>query len=213
MLAPEPKSYFDFEAWQVLPSVLWFVLAAVVLFAFRAELRATLKALASRVRSGAALKIAGFEIEAESAVHAKGGNSDFSNDDTRIGVRKDTDGSMAKLRDGAYASARGVMLVHKIQRTKQAGQQYDVLFYVIPHRGASLASVSKVEYFFGHYWGNKIFPSFDRGRGFPIVTCAYGTFLCIARICFNDGTDTVVQRYADFEMSGVLGPSSQPREG
>ena len=171
MDAPTPKSVFDYEAWVALPSLLWVALVAWVLYHFRTETKATFAAIVARLRSGSALKIAGFELEAEAAVHARpGATKDFSKEDTRVGVREDKDEAMAKDRDGLYQRSRGVMLVHRIQRSKDDGQLYDILFYVIPHKDSSLAGVSKVEYFFGHYWGNKIFPSSDRGRGFPVVT-------------------------------------------
>jgi poly(A) polymerase Pap1 len=76
------------------------------------------------------------------------------------------------------------------------------LIYVVPHK-ASLAGVAAVEYFLGSYWGNKVYPSHDRSRGFPIVTSAYGPFLCTAKIKFNDGTESLTSRYIDFEIGNV----------
>jgi len=88
------------------------------------------------------------------------------------------------------------------------GQLYDILIYVIPHK-SSLAGVISVEYFFGTYWGNKIFPSHDRSRGFPIFTSAYGAFLCTAKVLFNDGTFVVISRYIDFEMGSCVPASAE----
>ena len=104
------------------------------------------------------------------------------------------------FRNKYYEECRGVMLVHRLQHSITDGQLYDVLVYVIPHKTTSFAGVSSVEYFFGHYWGDKVFPSHDRSRGFPIVTSAYGPFLCTAKVNFNDGSNVMLSRYIDFEM-------------
>lgn len=80
---------------------------------------------------------------------------------------------------------------------------YDIQLYIIPHKDATLASVSTVEYYFGKHWGNQIFVSNDRARGFPIGTSAYGSFMCTAELTFTDGTKTMINRYVDFEMGNV----------
>ena len=98
------------------------------------------------------------------------------------------------------------MLVHRLYRSREAGQLYDVVIYIVPHKEASLAGISRVEYFLGWYWGNKIFPSSDRSRGFAISTAAYGPMLCTAELFFNDGTSVILHRYIDFEM-GVYAPA------
>lgn len=104
-----------------------------------------------------------------------------------------------------YDDTRRIMLVHRLFRSSKQGQVYDVLIYLTPQGRGSLIEVSKVEYFFGRYWGNQIFTSNDRSRGFPILTSAYGTFLCCARITFNDGERLTLFRYIDFEM-GAYAP-------
>jgi hypothetical protein len=80
---------------------------------------------------------------------------------------------------------------------------YDIQLYVIPHKDATLANLSKVEYYFGRYWGNQIFTSVDRARGFPITTSAYGPFMCTANLCFSDGETIMINRYVDFEMGAI----------
>jgi hypothetical protein len=193
------KPLIDSTFWAIVPSVLWTLIVAFLILRFQTEFQQIFKALASRLRSGAALKVAGLEIGEDSGLNAKPG--DFSGEDSRIGVRED-DGARKKQRDALYAKSRGVMLAHRLQRSSQDGQLYDILIYVIPHKSVSLVGVCTVEYFFGHYWGNKIFPSHDRSRGFPVVTSGYGPFLCTAKVIYNDGAEIVISRYIDFEMGG-----------
>lgn len=185
--------------WAAVPSVIWALLILATLVYFRVELSQLVNALVLRIRDGAALKVAGLEIGGASGLVARPGG--FSNEDTRVGVRED-DKDRALHRQSLYEAARGAMLVHRLQRSTADGQLYDILIYVIPHK-SMLSGVVSVEYFFGSYWGNKIYPSHDRSRGFPVVTSAYGPFLCTAKVIFNDGTSTVISRYIDFEMGNV----------
>ena len=200
------KPFFDSAFWSAVPSIVWVLLIVGLVWWLRAELKALLSSLISRLKSGGPIKVGSFEIGPASGMVAAPG--DFSNEDTRVGVYID-DGIRAKERDGLYQVARDVMLVHRIQRSSQERQLYDILIYVIPHKGASLAGVSKVEYFFGHHWGNKIYPSNDRSRGFPVVTAAYGPFLCTARVFFNDGAAVTLSRYIDFEMGALTQAASK----
>ncbi|KZT16110.1 hypothetical protein A1D30_11380 [Acidovorax sp. GW101-3H11] len=167
---------------------------------FRGHISSLLKALVVRIKDGAVLKVGGLEIGSASGLVAIPGS--FSKEDSRVGVYQD-DESRANQRHEIYKEARGVMLVHRLQKSSQDGQLYDILIYVIPHK-TSFTGLVTVEYFFGSFWGNKVYPSHDRSRGFPIVTSAYGSFLCTAKLIFNDGTSTIVYRYIDFEMGNSV---------
>jgi len=189
-------------AWATLPSVLWFALAVILLVILRKDLRQILTEFAWRIRSGAALKIA--SVELGSVVVVPGG--EVSQREKEIGVRPDATQVRERERTAYRDRARDVMLVHRLYKSREAGQVYDVIVYVVPHREASLVGVSRVEYFLGWHWGNKIFPSSDRSRGFAIATAAYGPMLCTAEIFFNDGTSVILHRYVDFEM-GASAPA------
>jgi len=182
--------------WAAIPGLLWFLLVVVLLIMFRKELRRILSEFAWRLHSGAALKIA--SIELGPIVLVPGGN--VSEAEKGIGVRPDKDHARSEERAAYQKSSREIMLVHRLYRSREDGQLYDLIIYVIPHKDASLAGVSKVEYFLGRYWGNKIFPSSDRSRGFAIATAAYGPMLCTAKLFFNDGESAILHRYIDFEM-------------
>ncbi|MCM2307940.1 MAG: hypothetical protein NDI91_10815 [Sulfuritalea sp.] len=195
------KPFFDQAVWSAVPTGLWVLFLIGFIAYFRTEIREVFSALIARLKDGASLKVIGVEIGASSGVVAAPGN--FTDEDSRVGVHKDDDGSRQSERNKLKEICKGIMLVHRLQRSSQVGQLYDIIMYVIPHRGSSLASVSQIEYFFGHYWGDKIYPSSDRSRGFPIVTSAYGPFLCTAKLHFNDGTTATISRYIDFEMGNL----------
>ena len=184
--------------WSNIPALLWFALAIAALSIMKKQIRSIIDLIIWRLQAGSAIKIGSIEI---SAVHAAPG-SELTPGDKQIGVRKD-DGSRTKERSGTYQACRGVMLVHKLYKSNESGQLYDIMIYVIPHQSSSLATVKSVEYFFGHMWGDRIFPSIDRSRGFPVVTSAYGPFLCTAKLSFNDGHEEIIHRYIDFEMGAV----------
>jgi hypothetical protein len=194
------KSMFDLAVWSAVPSILWALVAVGLLVYFRTHISDLLAAFVVRVKDGAALKVGGLEIGATSGLVATPGN--FSKEDTRIGAYQD-DKSREAHRHQIYKEARGAMLVHRLQKSSQDGQLYDILIYVVPHK-ASFAGLVTVEYFFGSYWGNMVYPSHDRSRGFPVVTSAYGSFLCTAKLIFNDGTSSLVYRYIDFEMGNAV---------
>jgi len=190
------------SAWAAIPGLLWFALVVILLVVLRKELRQILTELAWRLRSGAALKIA--SVELGSIVVVPGG--EVSQQEKEIGVRPDADHVRERERAAYREKLREVMLVHRLYRSREEGQLYDLIIYVVPHKEASLAGVSRVEYFLGGYWGNKIFPSSDRSRGFAIATAAYGPMLCTAEVFFNDGTSVILHRYIDFEM-GASAPA------
>jgi hypothetical protein len=204
--ATEASSHtaIDPAIWPIVPSLLWFLLGCVVLFYLRADIARFLRSLSQRLNGGSSIKIAALEIGPSSGLVAAAGR--FKATGSQLGVRADSDNVRSKHRHNIYEECRGAMIVHKIQHSGEDGQIYDILIYVIPHRGSSLAAITSVEYFFGKYWGNKIFPSEDRARGFPVVTSAYGPFLCSAKLVFNDGTSALVSRYIDFEM-GACSPT------
>ena len=191
------KPFLDQAVWGAVPSMIWAVAIALLVYWFKAEFKQLFSALVARLKSGSSIKLAGLEIGAASGLVATHGG--FSNNDSQVGVYKDN-GSREAHRNKLYGECRGVMLVHRLQHSTSDGQLYDVLIYLIPHKTTSFAGVSSVEYFFGSFWGDKVFPSQDRSRGFPIVTSAYGPFLCTAKVNFNDGTDVMLSRYIDFEM-------------
>ncbi len=205
--------------WSALPSILWVGLIASAAYYLRRELSQILSQLLLRLRAGAPMKIGTVEIGAMQTAqwHIPAPTSEssyipegFPNENPGDpGVVVDVGLKMA--REGHYAQTRKLMLVHRLFRSIKPDQVYDVLIYLSPHGDSSLASVVRAEYYFGRYWGYKVFESLDRSRGFPVLTSAYGTFLCACRITFNDGIQEVVFRYIDFEMGAYAPILTDPK--
>lgn len=187
--------------WTALPSILWFLLVIVVLMLFRRQLINILTEFTWRIKTGASVKIASW-LEV-GAAHVSPG--DFSEKTGLIEIRVDETEERYKQRRQYYEPNRNIHLVHRLAPAKQPGQLYDIYLYLIPHKDASLSGVQKVEYYFGRHWGNRIFTSIDRARGFAISTSAFGPFMCTAKVHFTDGESVMLNRYVDFEM-GASGP-------
>ncbi|MCS7001136.1 MAG: hypothetical protein NZ481_09725 [Candidatus Kapabacteria bacterium] len=182
----------------ILPSLLWFILAIVLLFVFRGAIRQLTSAIIWRVKSGAQVKIASFEI-GESYVSP----APTISRGKLIDILEDEDQQRYRERGQYYIPNRDLFLVHKLAPSEIPNQLYDILIYLIPHKNATLACVQKVEYYFGPHWDNKIFVSTDRASGFAISTSAYGPFVCTAKLHFTDGNSTMIWRYIDFEMGPI----------
>ena len=190
-------------AWSVLPSLLWFGLAMVALLLLRTEIRALLQNFSWRLRTGAAVKLFSMELGQTYVSQA----IDASKDETTFEHRADLADERWRQREMYYKPNRNVHLVHRLAPSSSPGMLYDIEIYVIPHKGATLAGVSRVEYYFGKSWGNQIFTSYDRSRSFAITTSAFGAFMCTAKLIFTDGEEVMVNRYVDFEM-GAIGTTS-----
>ena len=203
------------------PTLLWVCLIAGVLYWLREEISELFEHLLTRVRSGVAISIKGIEIGAITTEQLHNIQPiDSSSSGSREGEQEEEEEApeapedrypsneareLGRAREAYRRSVRRIMLVHRLFRSTKPGQVYDVLIYLIPHKQGTLVEVSGVEYFFGRYWKNEVFRSDDRSRGYPVLTSAYGTFLCCARITFNDGRRQVLFRYIDFEM-GAYAP-------
>jgi hypothetical protein len=182
----------------ILPSLQWFLLILFLVIAFRNELHGLLENISWRVKLGAPIKIAYFELGASYISPTGDSKSGF------LDARVSPDDKRYEERKNYYEPNRGIFLVHKLAPSKHPKQLYDIILYLIPHKDATLASVQKVEYYFGKHWDNRIFTSIDRASGFKVSTSAYGPFVCTAMIYFTDGKDAIIWRYVDFE-AGALG--------
>jgi len=116
----------------------------------------------------------------------------------------------ARRRD-VYKDNRGVFLTHIIQPSSRPDQTFDVYIYLIRHKSEDLSDVLMAEFFLGPYWDNAIFPAFSQNGFIGISTSAYGTFLCVCRVTFLDGTQIYLDRYIDFEMARTGGESFSER--
>ena len=113
-------------------------------------------------------------------------------------------GSFAEERDNIYKSNRGCFLVHVLEPTSDRTQEYDVFIYILRHQSTDLSIVQRAEFFFGRYWGNRVFHGQQIGNVIGVRTSAYGTFLCTCHVTFTDGEKITLTRYIDFEMGKLI---------
>ena len=185
--------------WSAVPALAWVSFLSVTTFVFRADIREIVRSLRMRVQRGAAFRVAGVEIGAVVALPSHLEKTQVAK------TFKSDDGRRRTDREVEYARCRRAMLVHKLLPSSEEGELYDILIYVIPAFRGSLAGLQRVEYYFGGYgWKERIFVAADRSRGFPVLTAAYGPFLCSAEFFFNDSTSVVMHRYIDFEMGNCV---------
>ncbi len=119
----------------------------------------------------------------------------------------------ATERDELYRACRGVFLAHLISPSEEPGQRFDIFIFLVRHKSDDFSDVDSAEFFFGHYWGNRVFREANEGGPIGVSTAAYGPFLCTCRVHFRDGHTALMSRYIDFEMERVLpsleGPTNQ----
>jgi len=108
-----------------------------------------------------------------------------------------------------YQSARMVsqhshFLTHILGPATKPGQKYSVAIRVTPHKDAA-HRVSSATFYLGRSWGNK---AFEGKRGpdgrFGIATEAYGPFLALCEVEFDDGSRVLLDHYCDFDMGSLL---------
>lgn len=120
--------------------------------------------------------------------------------DSLRGKVVDTPEEWSGIRDSLYEDSRGVFLVHVIEPSKKPDQEFDIYIYLLRHQSEDLSDVRVADFFLGKYWGNKVFPAAQQPNGFiGIATAAYGTFLCVCKVTFQDGHQVLLSRYVDFE--------------
>lgn len=103
-------------------------------------------------------------------------------------------------RQGIYQNNRDFFVAHVLEPSKKDGQEYDIFIYLIRHKSTDFSNIEKAEFFFGHYWGNKIYVGSKNGELIGVKTSAYGPFLALCRVTFKDGTSVMLNKYIDFEM-------------
>lgn len=108
-------------------------------------------------------------------------------------------------RNAIYTAQRNVFLTHIIRPSSKPGQTFDVFIYLIRHKSDDFSDIRVAEFFLGPYWENRVFPAVEQNGFIGISTSAYGTFLCICRVTFTDGTSVYLERYIDFEMQRTGG--------
>jgi len=114
-------------------------------------------------------------------------------------------GEWSLRRQAIYDGNRRIFLTHVAYPSTKPGQEFDIYIYLLRHKSEDWRDIRKAEFFLGPYWGNKIFPAVERHGFIGISTSAYGSFLCVCRVTFTDGSHILIDRYIDFEMQRTGG--------
>jgi len=69
---------------------------------------------------------------------------DTGKNETALEHRTDENGERWKQREGYYKPNRNIHLVHRLAPSSEPGMLYDIQLYVVPHKDATLANLSKV---------------------------------------------------------------------
>jgi len=111
-----------------------------------------------------------------------------------------------------YDESHNIQLVH-VYRPSKTRKYYDISIYLMkhvtgdaPNQTTRLNDVTNAEFYFGEYWGNRVFtPKIDYGRPIGVNISAWGMFLAVCRLTFDDDRTAIVYRYIDFEMEQGAG--------
>jgi hypothetical protein len=131
--------------------------------------------------------------------------------DGSSGVKPTSRPDWTRAREEEYERAHNLVLVHTFRPSTRSGQKYDVSIYLMRHltgqgrdQVVGLADVRRAEFYFGPYWGNRIFPAINDGGVIGVNTSSWGAFLATCLVTFADDSDPVVlHRYIDFEMASA----------
>jgi hypothetical protein len=120
------------------------------------------------------------------------------------GVTAETAADWTAERERLKETSRDVFLAHVIRPSKKRGQTYDIFILLTRTQPVGLGDVTVAEFFFGKHWGNRVFRVERTGDTIGISTAAYGPFLAICRVTFEDGHTALLDRFIDFEMGKVF---------
>ncbi len=125
--------------------------------------------------------------------------------DSQYNPADETSDEWNNRRDSIKIENRNIFLTHIIRPSTKPNQKFDVTIYLIRQKSDDFADVELAEFFLGRYWGNNVFPARENNGFIGISTSAYGTFLCICRVTFKDGSQVYLNRYIDFESQRTGG--------
>lgn len=201
----------EFSDWvKMVGHLAWPATVLALCFLARKQIRSVVEAIASRIgdpSSHVKIDRSGIEIKtleeanpslASIAAEQPAGRNTITAADSAEAT------SFANERTVIYNKSRRICLVHVLEPTTRRNQAYDLFIYLVPHKGGDLASVRRAEFFFGKYWGNRVFEGKHVGDVIGVRTAAYGPFLCTCRITFSDNEQVTVSRYIDFEMAKLV---------
>jgi hypothetical protein len=190
-----------------LGSIAWPATVIAVGYYLRDHINGGLVLLRQQIGRGASLKYKDFELlgvplDSSSNIEGKGY------------TREPAEDQLLEKRDGIYKAQKNLFVVHRVKPTGEFHSEnklpiYEVLIYLFPHKSfGAINDVKMVEYYFGHYFGKSKSKNGTKyvvkngSEAFAVKVTAYGPMLCEAKIIFQDGTETLTNRYLDFEGTG-----------
>jgi len=187
-------------------SLTWAFLIVIGIRIFRVRFDELLKAIIYRVEMGSSVKAGVFElgeledlerVEPSTSTDKSLANQNFADVEVR-----------AKQRQEIYSNRRNLFIAHLLTPSKLPEQKYDIYMYLIRHPDeklpSNLSDVVSAEFYFGKYWGNRVFEATRVGSRIGVATSAYGSFLCTCRVRFEDGYEIILDKYIDFEMAQYI---------
>jgi hypothetical protein len=111
------------------------------------------------------------------------------------------------LRDYQSARKRSQkvhFLTHVLGPATHPNQMYSVAIRVTPRKEAA-DTVRSASFYLGRTWGSKVFEG-SRGQDgrLGITTDAYGPFLVLCEVEFDDGERILLDHYCDFDMGPLV---------
>jgi hypothetical protein len=103
------------------------------------------------------------------------------------------------------ATQHSFFMTHLLGPAKSRGQAYSVAIRVSPHKDQDPWVVRSASFYLGRSWGSRVFAG-QRGTDgkFGITTEAWGPFLALCEVEFDDGTRILLHHYCDFDMGSLL---------
>jgi hypothetical protein len=103
------------------------------------------------------------------------------------------------------ASQHSFFMTHILGPAKSRGQLYSIAIRVSPHKDQDPWVVRSASFYLGRSWGARVFVG-QRGVDgkFGITTEAWGPFLALCEVEFDDGTRVLLDHYCDFDMGSLL---------
>jgi hypothetical protein len=187
-------------------TALWVVLIAVGLIFFSRQLRQLFEAIRRRVETGSSLEAGPIKLgEDLKALEYVAANAKSSNNASIARPRDSKADDWSEERETIYKTNQGFFITHFLTPSSKRDQKYDIFVYLLRHKSTDFSDVSYAEFFFGSYWGNRVFKEKPTDGLIGVSTSAYGPFLCTCRVTMKNGQIIRLHRYIDFEMGRLYG--------
>lgn len=180
-------------------SCVWIIFIIISCLVFRKQCKVLFNILLERLKHGSSFKAGPIEIGEELK------QLEYANQNNKSVVKSGSKGKEREIhRKQIYERNRKLFLSHVIYPSTKPNQKYDIFIYLIRHKSDNFDDIDKAEFFFGHMWGNRVFVEKLKKGIIGISTSAYAPFLCTCCIRFKDGSEIMLERYIDFEMSRLF---------